>query len=590
MVTAFRDGFQSVFGSRVFSRDFLPVVEACAAAGIRHFEAGGGASFQSSYFYCDEDAFEIMDGFREAAGPEAKLQTLARGINVVALDSQPRDVIGLHARLFRRHGMTTIRNFDALNDVDNLVDSARAIVDAGLDHEVVVTMMELPPGCTGAHTVEFYMGVLRRILDEGVPFHSVCFKDASGTAAPAKVYETIRAARRLLGGGARIVFHTHDTAGIGIICYEAAIRAGVDQIDLSLAPVSHGTCQPDVVTMWHALRGSGHALDIPDVEKVLEIEEMFKASMEDYFMPPEARSVEPMIPFSPMPGGALTANTQMMRDNGILDRYPEVIKAMGEVVRRGGFGTSVTPVSQFYFQQAFNNVLIGPWEKISEGYGRMVLGYFGRTPVSPDPEVVAIASEQLGLAPTRRSPLEIDEADPDKGVAAARRRLERASIRTTDENVFIAATCKDKGIAFLKGEATVTVRKKGQVREVPATLPPPAPIRPSVPAAPPVTLVQWATVRDATMVRAEQPGTVVRIHVRPGDEVRRGELIMVQELMLTEYEICAPGDGTVVDVPVAVGDHVGFNDVLALVSSAPLPFRQVGAQERALAAASGGRR
>ena len=33
MMTAFRDGFQSVFGARVFSQDFLPVVEEAAAAG-----------------------------------------------------------------------------------------------------------------------------------------------------------------------------------------------------------------------------------------------------------------------------------------------------------------------------------------------------------------------------------------------------------------------------------------------------------------------------------------------------------------------------------------------------------------------------
>src|SRR5690606_18350084 len=108
-------------------------------------------------------------------------------------------------------------------------------------------------------------------------------------------------------------------------------------------------------------------------------------------------AVEPLIPWSPMPGGALTANTQMMRDHGILDRYREVINAMSEVVARGGFGTSVTPLSQFYFQQAFNNVMFGPWQRIAEGYGRTVLGYYGRTPVPPDPEIVRIASAQLGL-------------------------------------------------------------------------------------------------------------------------------------------------------------------------------------------------
>ncbi|HBE79550.1 MAG TPA: biotin attachment protein, partial [Firmicutes bacterium] len=88
MLTAFRDGFQSAYGARVFSKDYLPVVEQAAAAGIEHLEAGGGALFQSPYFYCNEDAFAVMDAFRKAAGPKANLQTLARGINVVALDSQ----------------------------------------------------------------------------------------------------------------------------------------------------------------------------------------------------------------------------------------------------------------------------------------------------------------------------------------------------------------------------------------------------------------------------------------------------------------------------------------------------------------------
>ena len=79
MNTAFRDGFQSVYGARVFTPDFLPAVEAAREAGIDYYEAGGGARFQSLYFYCNEDAFAMTDAFREAAGPDANLQTLARG-------------------------------------------------------------------------------------------------------------------------------------------------------------------------------------------------------------------------------------------------------------------------------------------------------------------------------------------------------------------------------------------------------------------------------------------------------------------------------------------------------------------------------
>ena len=375
MLTAFRDGFQSVFGARVFSSDFLPVVEEAAAAGITHFEAGGGALFQAAYFYSNEDAFRVMDNFRRIVGNAANLQTLARGINVVGLDSQPRDIIKLHAQLMKKHGITTIRNFDALNDVNNLLYSGKCIAEAGLKHEITVTMMELPPGCVG-HTVEFYESILRKILDSGIPYDSVCFKDASGTSTPHKVYETIRMARNLLGEHARIVFHSHETAGCSVLAYHAALEGGADQLDLSIAPLSGGTCQPDILTMWHALRGTQYDLDI-DVKKIIQLEESLKRAMKDYFMPPEATQVNPLIPFFPMPGGALTANTQMLRDNGLMEKYPEVIAAMGEAVARGGFGTSVTPVSQFYFQQAFNNVMFGPWKKIAEGYGKMVLGYFG---------------------------------------------------------------------------------------------------------------------------------------------------------------------------------------------------------------------
>ncbi len=105
MDTSFRDGFQSVFGARVLTKDFLPAVEAARAAGVRYFESGGGARFQSLYFYCNEDAFEMMDTFRATVGPDVELQTLSRGVNVVGLDSQSSDVIELHARLFKKHGV-----------------------------------------------------------------------------------------------------------------------------------------------------------------------------------------------------------------------------------------------------------------------------------------------------------------------------------------------------------------------------------------------------------------------------------------------------------------------------------------------------
>jgi pyruvate carboxylase subunit B len=482
--------------------------------------------------------------------------------------------------------MTTIRNFDALNDVNNLIYSGKCIVDAGLKHEVCVTMMELPPGCEGAHDAPFYTRTLKQILDAGIAYDSVCFKDASGTSTPSKVYETIKAARELLGPDKHLVFHSHETAGTGILCYKAALDAGANQIDLSMAPVSGGTCQTDIVTMWHALRGTEFDLGI-DINKVLEAEEVFKECMKDYFMPPEALAVEPLIPFSPMPGGALTANTQMMRDNGIIEKYPQVAAAMGEVVRKGGFGTSVTPVSQFYFQQAFNNVFDGPWKKIAPGYGKMVLGYFGKTPVAPDPEIVKIASEQLKLEPTTKSTLENDNANPKKGVKFWTEQLQKENLKVTDENIFIAACCEDKGILFLKGQAkvnihyakkesaagsaasglyTVTVNNKNYTVKLDGDKVAVNGRDYSVGVKEGGTEIPAGEGSGtANTVKAPVPGLILKIPVQVGDHVNEGDVVIVMESMKMATNIATPFAGKVASIAVAQGQQMKTGDNLVVI-------------------------
>ncbi|MGH1600389.1 biotin/lipoyl-containing protein [Campylobacter majalis] len=592
MDTTFRDGFQSVYGARVLMDDFLPAVSAAKEAGITHFEFGGGARFQSLYFYLNEDAFDMMDKFRQVAGVDANLQTLARGVNTVTLDTGSREIIDLHAKLFKKHGTTTIRNFDALNDVENLKYSGERIAHYGLKHEIVVTMMDLPPGCSGAHDVDFYEKRLREILDAGIPYHSICFKDASGTSNPQKVYETIKMARKLLPQNTHLRLHTHETAGVSVACYLAALEAGADGIDLAAAPVSGGTSQPDILTMLHALKGKDYDLGL-DTEKILKYESILQDCLSEYFMPPEATQVSPLIPFSPMPGGALTANTQMMRDNNCLEKFPEVIKAMREVVELGGYGTSVTPVSQFYFQQAFNNVMFGKFKKIADGYGKMVLGYFGKTPVKPDPQIVKLASEQLGLEPTTKNAIDIADADETKSLAYVRKILEKENIPVSDENLFIVAACKEKGIAFLKGEAKVSVRKGVQ------NSPKDEPKNPSNIGKYSVVVngnrynvevsegfsqdIQIKTISPVSnqtnntttitqnipddglgeAIVANLPGSVFKILVKTGDAVKEGQIVFILEAMKMEIEVAAPKDGIIRSIEVTQGQNVANAQILA---------------------------
>ncbi|MBZ7961537.1 biotin/lipoyl-containing protein [Campylobacter molothri] len=579
MDTSFRDGFQSVYGARILTKDFLPALEAAKEAGINHFEFGGGARFQSLYFYLNENAFDMMDKFRSIVGKDANLQTLARGINTIALDTGSRELVELHAKLFAKHGTTTIRNFDALNDINNLKFSAECIIKYGLKHEICITLMDLPPHCYGAHDVSFYEKILKEILLSEIPFHSICFKDASGTSNPNKIYETIKMAKRVLPSNTHVRLHTHETAGVSVACYLAALEAGVDGIDLAAAPVSGGTSQPDILTMMHALKGKNYDLGGLNEEKILVYEETLKECLKDYFLPPEASRVNPLIPFSPMPGGALTSNTQMMRDNNILDRFSEVINAMREVVEKGGFGTSVTPVSQFYFQQAFNNVIFGPWKKIAEGYGKMVLGYFGKTPVKPNDEVVKLAAEQLKLEPTEELAIDLADKDETKKISYIKSLLEKENIEINEENIFIVATCKEKGISFLKGEAKINIRKndlaasKQNIDENHFTVKVNGnkyfvEVNSGFDDKIEIKNIEKVenNIQNANSIQGIQApisGSLFKIHINENSEVKSGQVVAILEAMKMEIEVNAPKDGVIEKINVKVGDSVSEGQIIA---------------------------
>ena len=257
--------------------------------------------------------------------------------------------------------------------------------------------------------------------------------------------------------------HTHDTASTAVSCYMAGIEAGVDGVDLSVRPMASGTVQPDVRSLAHGLKGTGYTLDI-DASKMDEIENLLNEGLKDYDFNPTTTTADARVLGFPMPGGAIGPNVHMMVKAGILHKYSEVLAEFPVVVEAGGAWTSVTPGSQQYWLQAFNNVMYGRWEKIDQGYGKAVLGYFGKTPLPPDPAVVKIASEQLNLPVFTGDPL---EAAP-KDIEPAKKALEERSLPVNDENIFIVLASMvpgkkmelNEGIRLLTGQGKIDIPLK----------------------------------------------------------------------------------------------------------------------------------
>lgn len=64
-------------------------------------------------------------------------------------------------------------------------------------------------------------------------------------------------------------------------------------------------------------------------------------------------------------------------------------------------------------------------------------------------------------------------------------------------------------------------------------------------------------------VVAPLPGTIFKLNVKEGDEVKKGQNILVMEAMKMENNVLAEKDGVVSKVHVAEGDSVLQGDVLA---------------------------
>jgi len=611
MLTPFRDGLQSSFGGKVRLEDYLPAMEyAAKQMGVRHMEFGGGARYQAPFFYLGEDPFETMQKMRAAVGPDVDLQILTRSISGVTLQAQNLDALKIQARLMKEYGTTWDRNFDYMNDVDLLVKTGRPIVESGMHHQACIAMMGLPFKSDKVHTAEFYIGIGKKILESDIRIDSLCMKDASGTTDPKTFYDTAVGLRKIMPPEMPLWAHTHDTASMAVSQYMAAVAGGADGVDLSVRPMASGTVQPDVRSMAHALKGTGFDLDV-DVSKVQMVENLLNEGMAEYDFNPVTTMADARVIAFPMPGGAIGPNVHMMVKAGLLDKYGDILAEFPVVVEAGGAWTSVTPGSQQYWLQAFNNVLYGRWKTIENGYGRAVLGYFGKTPLPSDPEVVKIASEQLNLPPFEGDPL---EAAPNN-IPEARKALEENNLPVKDKNVFLVVSAMvpgkkielNEGMRLLQGRGKIDIplKKKEEPAEekAPGVRLAPAPsdtmpmttrctvveggntrcflvtveaaagaeapaanasnaaaAAPSAPApAPPAAAPAPAAAAGQEIgIFSKFAGSVelVDIKVRAGDSVSKGQSVAAVEAMKATHDIKSPADGVVVSIQARIGDEV----------------------------------
>ena len=392
METVLRDGHQSLVATRMRIEDMLPQLEALDKIGYKAIEAWGGATFDSCLRFLGEDPWERLDTLK--ANLKTPIQMLLRGQNLLGYNHYSDDVVNAFVKKASEHGVGVFRIFDALNDVQNLTTAINAALACKEKPHV--------QGClvytvSPVHTNETFVTLAKQLEKMGV--HSICIKDMSGLLKPYVAEDLVKKLKAAVN--VPIQLHTHYTSGFGSMTYLKAIEAGVDIIDCALSPFALDTSQPCTETMVATLEGTEYDTGL-DRKAMTPIAKHFlgvKKRIIDEFKLKGYFDVNPNVLDFQIPGGMLSNLANQLKEQGMEDKYQDLLDEMPRVRKDLGYPPLVTPSSQIVGTMATFNVMMGKrYGMVPREFKDLARGKFGRSPVAVDREFlhsIGIKDEEI---------------------------------------------------------------------------------------------------------------------------------------------------------------------------------------------------
>ena len=167
------------------------------------------------------------------------------------------------------------------------------------------------------------------------------------------------------------------------------VEAGVDIIDCALAPFACDTSQPCTETMIAALEGTDRDTGL-DRQALTPISKHFlgvKKRIMDEFNLKGYFDVNPNVLDFQIPGGMLSNLANQLKEQGMEDKYQDLLDEMPRVRKDLGFPPLVTPSSQIVGTMATFNVMMGQrYKMVPREFKDLARGKFGHTPVPVDKE------------------------------------------------------------------------------------------------------------------------------------------------------------------------------------------------------------
>ena len=414
-----RDGHQSLFATRGRTEDMIPVAEMMDDVGFWAMETWGGATFDTTHRFLNEDPWERIRTLKRYI-KKTPFSMLLRGQNLVGYRNYADDVARAFVERAAENGIDVFRTFDALNDYRNFETVVPVIKSCGKHFQGCICYSITEPRLGGdVYNLEYYIQKARDL--EAMGADSICIKDMASLLAPYDAYTIVKELKSITS--LPIHLHSHFTSGMAPMTLLKAAEAGVDIVDTCMAPyayrTSHTAVEPLVMTLLGTNRDTGFDIEhLASINEILEREVLpkYKHLLDDT----KVSVIDIGVLLHQTPGGMLSNLVNQMREMDALDKIDRVYAELPKVRKDLGQVPLVTPTSQIVGIQAVNNVLFDDetesYKMITSQVKDLCYGLYGKTPVPVNPEVQkkALKDYPRGEEPITCRPAEVLEPELEK--------------------------------------------------------------------------------------------------------------------------------------------------------------------------------
>ena len=373
-------------------------------------ETNGGAFEQVNLLFGENPNTAVREWTRPFHEAGIRTHMLERGLNALRMNPVPADVRELMFKVKKAQGTDISRSFCGLNDHRNLRLSVEYAKKAGMVSQVALSITNSP-----VHTVEYYMGVVDKVVEYGCD--EICLKDMAGIGRPSVLGRLVSEIKKKYPH-IIVQYHGHTGPGFSPASMLEVARAGADYLDTAVEPLSWGKVHPDIITVREMLKADGFLVKDLDMDAYMEVRSLTQKFIDDflgYWIDPNNSHMSSLLVGCGLPGGMMGS---MMADlQGVhgainaglrkqgkaeinLDQL--MVKLFQEVEYawpRLGYPPLVTPFSQYVKNTAILNLMSimqgkPRWSNIDKDTWNMILGKMGKLPGALAPEIVALANEK----------------------------------------------------------------------------------------------------------------------------------------------------------------------------------------------------